>query len=79
MNGRQSRSDLIPGALSECGVGIFTWAQALVYSDQLRDAPKSWADFWNVHNSIGESLRDKLDKSDLFVRPERTIAPASAV
>jgi putative spermidine/putrescine transport system substrate-binding protein len=47
-------ADLIPGALSECGVGIFTWAQALVYSDQLRDAPKSWADFWDVHKFPGK-------------------------
>jgi putative spermidine/putrescine transport system substrate-binding protein len=47
-------ADLIPGALSECGVGIFTWAQALVYSDQLRDAPKSWADFWDLHKFPGK-------------------------
>jgi putative spermidine/putrescine transport system substrate-binding protein len=47
-------TDLIPGALSECGVGIFTWAQALVYSDQLRDAPNSWADFWSVHKFPGK-------------------------
>ena len=47
-------ADLIPGALSECGVGIFTWAQALVYSDQLRDAPKSWADFWDIRKFPGK-------------------------
>src|SRR6202166_1262092 len=47
-------AELIPGALSECGVGIFTWAQALVYSDQLRDAPKSWADFWDLHKFPGK-------------------------
>ena len=46
--------DLIPGALSECGVGIFTWAQALVYSDQLRDAPHSWADFWDLRKYPGK-------------------------
>ena len=46
--------DLIPGALSECGVGIFTWAQALVYSDQLRNAPHSWADFWDVSKYPGK-------------------------
>ena len=46
--------DLIPGALSECGVGIFTWAQALVYSDQLRNAPQSWADFWDVRKYPGK-------------------------
>jgi putative spermidine/putrescine transport system substrate-binding protein len=47
-------TDLIPGALSECGVGIFTWAQALVYSDQLRDAPQSWADFWDIRKYPGK-------------------------
>jgi putative spermidine/putrescine transport system substrate-binding protein len=47
-------ADLIPGALSECGVGIFTWAQALVYSDQFRDAPRSWADFWNIRKYPGK-------------------------
>jgi putative spermidine/putrescine transport system substrate-binding protein len=47
-------ANLIPGALSECGVGIFTWAQALVYSDQLREAPRSWADFWDVRKFPGK-------------------------
>ncbi len=47
-------ADLIPGALSQCGVGIFTWAQALVYSDQLRDAPRSWADFWDIRKYPGK-------------------------
>jgi putative spermidine/putrescine transport system substrate-binding protein len=47
-------ADLIPGALSECGVGIFTWAQALAYSDQLREAPKSWADFWDLRRFPGK-------------------------
>ncbi len=35
------RDDLIAGAISACGVGIFTWAQALVYSDQLRDGRRA--------------------------------------
>ena len=48
-----SAADLIPGALSECGVGIFTWAQALIYSDQFRDAPRSWADFWDIRKYSG--------------------------
>jgi putative spermidine/putrescine transport system substrate-binding protein len=46
--------DLIPGALTDCGVGIFTWAQALVYSDQLARAPHSWADFWDTHRYPGK-------------------------
>ncbi len=47
-------TDFIPGALSQCGVGIFTWAQALVYSDQLRDGPRSWADFWDSRKYPGK-------------------------
>ena len=46
--------ELMPGALSPCGVGIFTWAQALVYSDQLRDRPHSWADFWDIRKYPGK-------------------------
>jgi putative spermidine/putrescine transport system substrate-binding protein len=34
--------------------GIFTWAQALVYSDQLREAPRSWADFWDIRKFPGK-------------------------
>jgi len=47
-------ADLIPGSLSDCGVGIFTWAQALVYSDRLRDVPQSWADFWDIRRFPGK-------------------------
>jgi len=47
-------TELIPGALSQCGVGIFTWAQALVYSDQLREGPHSWADFWDIRKYPGK-------------------------
>jgi putative spermidine/putrescine transport system substrate-binding protein len=47
-------TELIPGALSQCGVGIFTWAQALVYSDQLRKGPNSWADFWDIQKYPGK-------------------------
>ena len=36
------RSDFIPGALSECGVGIFAWSVALAYdADKLKVAPRS--------------------------------------
>jgi putative spermidine/putrescine transport system substrate-binding protein len=46
--------DLSPGSLSECGVGIFAWAQALVYSDQVTITPHSWADFWDVQKIPGK-------------------------
>jgi putative spermidine/putrescine transport system substrate-binding protein len=73
-------AELIPGALSECGVGIFTWAQALVYSDRLHDAPQSWADFWDIRRYPGKRglrhsakytleialLADGVDPKDLY-------------
>jgi putative spermidine/putrescine transport system substrate-binding protein len=46
--------DLIPGTVSECGVGIFAWSQALVYSDRLKEPPRSWADFWDTRKFPGK-------------------------
>lgn len=49
------RSDFIPGALSECGVGIFAWSVALAYdADKLKAAPRSWDDFWNLGKFPGK-------------------------
>src|SRR5690242_714042 len=46
--------DFIPGAISDCGVGIFAWSVALAYdADRVRGAPASWADFWNVRKYPG--------------------------
>jgi putative spermidine/putrescine transport system substrate-binding protein len=47
--------DFIPGALSECGVGIFTWSMALAYdSAQLKSAPATWADLWDLRKYPGK-------------------------
>src|SRR5947209_304680 len=44
-----NKADFIPGAVSDCGVGIFAWGVALAYdANKLKIAPKSWADFWDV-------------------------------
>lgn len=46
--------DLIPSAVSECGVGTFVWSTVLAYdADRLPRAPESWADFWNVEEFPG--------------------------
>jgi len=45
---------LIPGALSECGVGIFAWSMALVYTDRVKPAPRSWADVWDLEKYPGK-------------------------
>jgi putative spermidine/putrescine transport system substrate-binding protein len=50
-----AKSDFIPGALSDCGVGIFAWSVALAYdADKLKTAPRSWADVWNLKKFPGK-------------------------
>jgi len=49
------KADFVPGSLSECGVGIFAWSQALAYDAyKLSVAPSSWADFWDVKKFPGK-------------------------
>ncbi len=49
----------IDGAIHECGVGNIVWSTILTYdADKMAQAPKSWADFWNVSQFPGKrSLR----------------------
>lgn len=50
-----NKSDFIPGAVSECGVGIFAWSMALAYdAEKVKGAPKSWADFWDIKGYPGK-------------------------
>jgi putative spermidine/putrescine transport system substrate-binding protein len=53
------KGDFIPGAVSECGVGIFAWSMALAYdAEKIKGAPSSWADFWDLKKYPGKrSLR----------------------
>lgn len=49
------KGDFIPGAVSDCGVGIFAWSMALGYdADKVRGAPNSWADFWDLKKYPGK-------------------------
>jgi putative spermidine/putrescine transport system substrate-binding protein len=49
------KADLVPGSLTECGVGAFAWSQALVYNaDKVKGKPASWADFWDVKKFPGK-------------------------
>jgi uncharacterized cupredoxin-like copper-binding protein len=59
--------EFIPGAVSECGVGIFAWSQALVYSDKLKEAPHSWADFWDTHRFPGKRALRRSAKYTLEI------------
>ncbi|MDT8991281.1 ABC transporter substrate-binding protein [Curvibacter sp. APW13] len=46
---------LLPGTIKDCGVGAFVWSTVLAYnSKRLRDAPRSWADFWDVQRFPGK-------------------------
>ena len=49
------KSDFIPAAVTECGVGIFVWSTVMAYDgDKLKSPPASWADFWNVKKYPGK-------------------------
>jgi putative spermidine/putrescine transport system substrate-binding protein len=50
-----NKSDFIPGAVSDCGVGIFAWSMALAYdAEKVKGTPKSWADFWDLKKYPGK-------------------------
>ena len=50
-----NKSDFIPGAVSDCGAGMFAWSMALAYdADRVKGKPTSWADFWDVKTFPGK-------------------------
>nr|WP_196907290.1 ABC transporter substrate-binding protein [Candidatus Symbiopectobacterium sp. 'North America'] len=59
-------SDFVQGAVSECGAGIFLWSTVLTYNAaKLPQAPKSWADFWDVKTFPGKRALRKSAKFTL--------------
>ena len=50
------RDQFVPGAATDCGVGSVVWSTGLVYdADRFKDqAPKNWADFWDVRKFPGK-------------------------
>ena len=47
-------SDFIPGAVTECGIGAYTFAFAVAYNaDKVAQAPKSTADFFDLKTFPG--------------------------
>ncbi|TBU88662.1 ABC transporter substrate-binding protein [Phytopseudomonas dryadis] len=51
---QREAGDLLPGALRPCGVGTFVWSMALAYdTERLSQAPRNWADFWDVQRFPG--------------------------
>lgn len=50
-----NKADFMPDAVHECGVGTFVWSTVLAYNgDRLKEAPTSWADFWDVKKYPGK-------------------------
>ena len=50
-----SKADFQPAAITECGIGIFVWSTVMAYNaDKIKDAPKTWADFWNTTKYPGK-------------------------
>lgn len=49
-------SMLLPGTVQECGLGAFVWSTVLAYDSQRygKDAPRSWADFWDIGRFPGK-------------------------
>lgn len=49
------KDKFLPAAVSDCGVGAIVWSTALSYdADKLKEAPASWADFWDVQKFPGK-------------------------
>jgi putative spermidine/putrescine transport system substrate-binding protein len=77
----QHTAYLLPGAVQDCGVGAFVWSTVLAYdAARFKDAPKSWADFWDVARFPGKRglrrgarynlefalMADGVDRGDVY-------------
>jgi putative spermidine/putrescine transport system substrate-binding protein len=50
-----NKADFLPAAVHECGIGLFVWSTAMAYNaDKVKDAPKTWADFWDTRKTPGK-------------------------
>ncbi len=72
------KADFAPGSLSECGIGIFAWSQALAYNaDKVVGTPASWADFWDLKKFPGKrGLRRSAKYTLEFALLADGVAPA---
>ena len=49
------KSAFLPAAVSDCGVGAIVWSTGISYDgDKLKQAPASWADFWDTKKIPGK-------------------------
>src|SRR6266568_4673568 len=50
-----AKSDFLPAAVTECGIGVFVWSTVMAYNgDKLKDGPKTWADFFDTKKFAGK-------------------------
>jgi len=50
-----TKSDFMPAAVHDCGVGVFVWSTVMAYNgDKLKTAPVTWADFWDTKKIPGK-------------------------
>ncbi len=58
--------DFIPGAISECGVGIYVVGIVMAYNKEaLPSGPKNWTDFWDIKNIPGKRSLRKVAQGNL--------------
>jgi putative spermidine/putrescine transport system substrate-binding protein len=49
------KADFQKAAVHECGVGTFVWSTVMAYNaDKIKNAPTSWADFWDTKKYAGK-------------------------
>lgn len=49
------KSEFLPAAVKDCGIGAFVWSTVLAYNaDKVKGTPAGWADFWNVDKFPGK-------------------------
>ncbi|MGO3859023.1 extracellular solute-binding protein [Neisseriaceae bacterium CLB008] len=57
------KDKFIDSAVNDCGVGSIVWTTAIAYdADRLKQAPQSWADFWDVNKFPGKRSLRKTPK-----------------
>lgn len=49
------KGKVLEDAVHKCGVGTFVWSTVMAYdADKLKEAPKTWQDFWDVAKFPGK-------------------------
>lgn len=73
-----NKADFNPAAVHECGIGVFVWSTVMAYNaDKIKNAPTTWADFWDVKKYPGKRGMRKGARYNLeFALMADGVAPA---